>query len=80
MKKRTTLVAVVLLALSASAAVAEPMEDKWLFAPNVGYVTMTSNDDDKAFNGVSLNGTIERIAPGGFYALGFYLCYISAVD
>lgn len=80
MTKRTTMVVVILLALSAAAVMAEPMEDKWMLTPRLGYAWMTSNDDGNSFNGIVVSASIERNVYGQNYALGFSTGYAWATD
>lgn len=78
--KRMTMVTVILLALAASAAVAEPVPDKWMLTPRVGYAWMQSNDDGNSFDGLVASVAIERNVYGQAYALGFSVGYAWATD
>ena len=78
--KRTILIVMVLLALAATAVMAEPVADKWMLTPRVGYAWMTSNDDGNSFNGMSVSASIERNVYGQNYALGLSTGYAWATD
>ncbi len=78
--KRITMVTLILLALAASAALAEPEADKWMLTPRVGYTWMTSNDDGDLFNGMAVTAAIEHNVYGQNYALGLFTGYAWATD
>ncbi len=78
--KRTILIAMALVALATAVAVAEPIPDKWILTPRVGYAWMTSNDDGKGFEGMVASASIERNVYGQAYALGFSTGYAWATD
>jgi len=80
MIKRTTLVIIVLIALAATTAMAEPVADKWILTPRVGYAWMTSNDDGDSFTGMAASASIERNVYGQNYALGLSAGYAWATD
>jgi opacity protein-like surface antigen len=80
MMKRITMVTLVLLVLAASAALAEPIADKWILTPRVGYAWMSSNDDGDSFTGMVASASIERNVYGQAYALGFSAGYAWATD
>jgi len=78
--KRTFMVTMILLAMAASSVLAEPIANKWILTPRVGYLYMTSNDDGEEFNGYSASLSIERNVYGQNYALGFQAGYAWATD
>ena len=78
--KRTILIAMALVALATAVAVAEPIPDKWILTPRVGYAWMKSNDDGKGFEGMVASASIERNVYGQNYALGFSAGYAWATD
>ncbi len=78
--KRITMMTMILLALAASAAVAEPIADKWILTPRVGYAWMKSNDDGNSFTGMTASLSIERNVYGQNYALGLSAGYAWATD
>jgi opacity protein-like surface antigen len=80
MIKRTLVLFMVLSVLGVSAAMAEPMADKWMFTPRAGYVWMTSNDDGEAFDGYAVSLAIEHNVYGQSYALGLATGYGWATD
>ncbi len=80
MIKRIAMVVVILLALAASSVLAEPMADKWILTPRVGYAWMTSNDDGNSFTGMAASVSIERNVYGQAYALGLSAGYAWATD
>lgn len=80
MMKRISVLTLVLLAVAATAVMAEPIPDKWMLTPRFGYVWMTSNDDGEAFNGYSATLAIEHNIYGQHYALGLMTGYGWATD
>ena len=78
--KRTFMVAMILIAMAVSSALAEPIADKWMLTPRAGYVWMTSNDDGEAFNGYAASLSIEHNVYGQSYALGLQAGYAWATD
>jgi opacity protein-like surface antigen len=80
MLKRMTVVTLVLLALAATSAIAEPIPDKWMLTPKVGWVYMTSNDDGESFDGMAATLAIEHNIYGQHYALGLMAGYGWATD
>lgn len=78
--KRTFMVTTILIALAASSVLAEPIADKWMLTPRVGYVWMSTDEHGETFNGYSVNLQIERNVYGQSYALGFSGGYGWATD
>jgi len=80
MIKRITMVVMILLALAATAVMAEPIADKWMLTPRVGYAWMKSNNDGNSFDGLVVSASIERNVYGQNYALGLSTGYAWATD
>jgi opacity protein-like surface antigen len=80
MMKRITVVTLVLIALASTAVMAEPIPDKWMLTPRVGYVWMNSNDDGSVFNGMAASLSIEHNIYNQHYALGLSTGYGWATD
>ena len=80
MMKRMTMVTMILLALAASSVLAEPIPDKWMLTPRVGYTWMNSNDDGELFTGYAVSAAIEHNIYGQAYALGLSAGYAWATD
>ena len=80
MLKRISVLTLVLLAVAATAVMAEPIPDKWMLTPRFGYVFMTSNDDGESFDGMAASLAIEHNIYGQHYALGLMTGYGWATD
>ena len=75
MKTRIFIVLAVLLAISAAAHTA-PEGGKWMFTPNIAATYVSKGDDGGKYNGVGINGTLEKVISSGKFALGFNLGHI----
>jgi len=78
--KRMFMLTMILIALAASSVLAEPIDDKWMLTPRVGYAWMSSKDGTGTFNGYAASLSIERNVYGQSYALGLQAGYGLATE